>query len=67
MPHAAPSRSSFQTTSVSPSERVFKTFFRPGLSAFLPLILFSKISTHTAHLNAFRCNAVFWSFVDTRT
>ncbi|AIR06349.1 hypothetical protein JT31_17560 [Cedecea neteri] len=62
-----PSRSSFQTTNVSPSLSVLSTFFNPGLSAVFPLILSSKISSHPAHSNAFFCSAVFWSFVDTLT
>ena len=62
-----PSLSSFHTISVSPSESALKSFFRPGLSAVLPLILSSKISSHPALSSAFLCRAVFWSFVDTRT
>ncbi|CSZ26441.1 Uncharacterised protein [Shigella sonnei] len=62
-----PSRSSFQTTSVSPADNVLSSFFSPGLSDFVPLILSSKISSHPAQFNALRCRSVFWSFVDTRT
>ena len=62
-----PNLSSFQTTSVSPSESVRRTFFSPGRSEVLPLILSSNISSHPAHSSAFRCKAVFWSFVDTLT
>ncbi|BBV88594.1 Uncharacterised protein [Enterobacter hormaechei] len=62
-----PNLSSFQTTSVSPSESVRRTFFSPGRSEVFPLILSSNISSHPAHSSAFRCKAVFWSFVDTLT
>ncbi|CES50420.1 Uncharacterised protein [Salmonella enterica subsp. enterica serovar Typhi] len=61
-----PSLSSFQTTSVSPSDNVLSSFFNPGRADFVPLILSSKISSHPAQFSAFRCKSVFWSFVDTR-
>ncbi len=50
-----------------PFESVRRTFFSPGRSEVLPLILSSNISSHPAHSSAFRCKAVFWSFVDTLT
>ncbi len=62
-----PRRSSFHTTSVSPFPRVLSTRFSPGRSEVFPLILSSNISSHPAHSSAVRCNAVFWSFVDTLT
>ncbi|KEA51238.1 hypothetical protein DT73_19015 [Mangrovibacter sp. MFB070] len=62
-----PNLSSFHTTSVSPLESILRSFFNPGRSDVFPLILSSKISSHPAHSSAFRCNAVFWSFVDTLT
>ncbi|CIL11964.1 gp19 [Salmonella enterica subsp. enterica serovar Typhi] len=62
-----PSLSSFQTTSVSPADSVLSSFFSPGLSDLVPLILSSKIRSHPAQLSALRCKSVFWSFVDTRT
>lgn len=39
----------------------------PGRSEVFLLILPSNISSHPAHSSAFRCNTVFWSFVDTLT
>ncbi|CFZ26702.1 tail fiber domain-containing protein [Salmonella enterica subsp. enterica serovar Typhi] len=62
-----PSLSSFQTTSVSPADSVLSSFFSPGLSDLVPLILSSKIRSHPAQFSALRCKSVFWSFVDTRT
>ena len=62
-----PRRSSFHTTSVSPFPRVLSTRFSPGRSEVFPLILSSNISSHPAHSSEVRCNAVFWSFVDTLT
>lgn len=62
-----PRRSNFHTTSVSPFPRVLSTRFSPGRSEVFPLILSSNISSHPAHSSAVRCNAVFWSFVDTLT
>lgn len=61
-----PSRSSFQTTNVSPGDRVLSSFFNPGRSDVLPLILSSNISSHPDRSSASRCSAVFCSFVDTR-
>ena len=43
-----PSRSSFQTTSVSPADNVLSSFFSPGLSDLVSLILSSKIRSHPA-------------------
>ena len=39
-----PSRSSFHTTTVSPTHNKFRSLFRPGRSSFTPLIWSSMIS-----------------------
>lgn len=49
-----PRRSSFQTTSVSPSFRVLRSFLSAGRFATVPLIFSSKICSHPARSSACR-------------
>ncbi len=63
-----PSRSSFQTTRVSPADNVLSSFFSvPAFRTLYRLSCLQKISSHPAQFSALRCRSVFWSFVDTRT
>ena len=62
-----PRRSSFHTTSVSPSLSVRRSFLSAGRFATVPLIFSSKTCSHPARSRACRWRSVFWSFVDTLT